>query len=112
ESIALANAVAGSAAVSPAVHDLVNQRAGGNPLFIEQLVIMLREETLLGASEAALRSVTLPVSLYGLFLERVDRLDLTLRDALRLASVLAVESEREIYLMVSERAAPLPEGVA
>ncbi|PYR67120.1 MAG: hypothetical protein DMF88_13870, partial [Acidobacteria bacterium] len=108
----LANAVAGSAAVSPAVHDLVNQRAGGNPLFIEQLVIMLREETLLGASEAALRSVTLPVSLYGLFLERVDRLDLTLRDALRLASVLGVEFERELYLMVSERAAPVPEGVA
>ena len=104
--------MAGSAAVSPAVHDLVNQRAGGNPLFIEQLVIMLREETLLGASEAALRSVTLPVSLYGLFLERVDRLDLTLRDALRLASVLGVEFEREIYLMVSERAAPVPEGVA
>jgi tetratricopeptide (TPR) repeat protein len=102
EAAALAAIVAAPASLSPAVRQLVAARAGGNPLFIEQLVVMLREEGLLGASEARLQSVAAPVSLYGLFLERVDRLDTALAEALRLASVLGAEFERELYLAVSE----------
>ena len=104
DAVALASSLAAPALISPAVHQLVAERAMGNPLFIQQLVAMLREEGLLGAPEAKLRSVAAPVSLYGLFLERVDRLDPALADALRLASVLGVEFEREVYQAVAERA--------
>jgi tetratricopeptide (TPR) repeat protein len=106
EAVALARAVAAPAALSSAVERLVVDRAGGNPLFIEQLIARLSEEGLLGASDSRLRSISLPVSLYGVFLERVDRLESPLADALRLASVLGVEFESEVYRRVSERAAP------
>ncbi len=105
EAAALAASVAGSMP-SPAVQQLMVRRAGGNPLFIEQLVVMLREEGLLGASDAQLGSVAPPVSLYGVFLERVDRLESALGEALRLGSVLGVEFEHEVYAAVYERAAP------
>jgi tetratricopeptide (TPR) repeat protein len=106
EASALAVAGAGSTPLSPAVHQLVAQRCGGNPLFIEQMVAMLREEGLLGASEAQLRTLVPPVSLYGLLLERVDRLEPAIGGALRICAVLGVEFERDVYLAVHGQAAP------
>ena len=95
---------AASEALSPAVHQLVTVRAGGNPLFIEQMIAMLREEGLLGASDVQLRSVAPAMSLYGLFLERVDRLEPPLADALRVASVLGAEFECAVFVAVQARA--------
>jgi tetratricopeptide (TPR) repeat protein len=112
EAVVLARTFGEPALLSEPVQRLVTRRTGGNPLFIQQLVVALREDGLLGASEAQLRSVAPPVSLYGLYLERVDRLEPALGDALRLAAVLGTEFERGIYLAVSEHetavAAPVP----
>ncbi len=105
DATALARMLGEPAVLSEPVQQLVTQRTGGNPLFIQQLVVTLREDGLLGASEAQLRSVAPPVSLYGLFLERVDRLEPALADALRLGAVLGAEFERDIFLAISERAA-------
>ena len=110
EAAALVLAVAAPAAAGPALRQIVAERAGGNPLFVEQLVATLREEGRLGASETDLRGVATPVSLYGLFLERVDRLETVMGDALRVASVLGTEFERDVFLSVSERALPAPDG--
>ena len=112
EAASVAGAVAGASVLSPAVQQIVAERSGGNPLFIEQLVAMLREEGRLGASVTQLRSLAPPVSLYGLFLERVDRLEPELGDALRLGSVLGGEFEREVFIDVHSHAVSMPGSTA
>jgi adenylate cyclase len=77
--------------LSPDVEQLVLERAAGNPLFVEELVLALREQGITNADAAALRRFAPPTSLFGLILSRVDRLDPELRAALRYASVLGME---------------------
>lgn len=82
--------VAGLAAgqrVSDAARALVRARAGGNPLFVEELVHALDDRRLLDADTPALEDVRVPDSLYGMLLARVDRLPADLRRAIRHLSV-------------------------
>ncbi|MFO0589695.1 MAG: AAA family ATPase [Polyangiaceae bacterium] len=106
---ALASLLAGEE-ISEPVRAFIAQRAAGNPLFVEELVHTLRANRMLSASAEKLRSFTPPTSLYGMLLERVDRLSAPLRDVLRIASVLGVEFERALYVEVA-RAGVGPEAL-
>ena len=69
---------------SPQLVDLVVQRAGGNPLFLEELVAILGE-TDMGA--AGLDGTELPATLRGLVAARLDALDRLERSVLEDAAV-------------------------
>ncbi|MDM0116556.1 adenylate/guanylate cyclase domain-containing protein [Variovorax sp. J22R133] len=77
-----------------AVRDLVASRAGGNPLFVEEIVRSLADAGLLvrkndgWACEAMNGAVDVPPTLYGLLLSRLDRLSPDDRRALQEAAVL------------------------
>ena len=93
----LADALASGGALSPAAADFVERRAGGNPLFVEELVAALDEQSLGQATEQQLTRLQAPRSLYGLILSRVDRLAPPLRQTLRVASVVGLEVERAVF---------------
>jgi adenylate cyclase len=93
DSTRLAEAVMGGVEVSPELQRYVAERAGGNPLFVEELLRMLRgtgglversgEVQLAG--DAAER---LPTTLTGIVLARLDGLDGQTRELARVASVI------------------------
>ncbi|HVK67939.1 MAG TPA: AAA family ATPase [Polyangium sp.] len=70
---------------------LLVERAAGNPLFAEELSLSLREQGMVTADAAALRRFTVPSSLVGMLLTRLDRLEPELRTTLQYASILGVE---------------------
>jgi serine/threonine-protein kinase len=97
EAASLAEALSPEARLSAAACAFVVRRAGGNPLFVEELVCTLRDQGLGSASAERLRGFTAPTSLYAMLLERVDRLEPWLRETLRVASVLGPEFERPLF---------------
>ena len=76
------------------VQDFVATRAGGNPLFVEEIVrnlvgkgVLVRQDQR-WACTAACEAVDVPPTLHGLLLSRVDRLPVAGRRLLREAAVL------------------------
>lgn len=102
--------MAGTHLVSKAVRDLVRGRAGGNPLFIEELVQMLRNRRQLDADEAALADLAPPGSLYGLLLSRLERLPGDLRTGVQWLSVAGPEVRPEVWQRVAAGLAEEREG--
>jgi adenylate cyclase len=96
---ALADHLLGTAARDDlqAVRDLVVARAGGNPLFVEEIVRSLADRGLLVRRNdrwecaAGCDAVDVPPTLYGLLLSRVDGLENDERRALQEAAVLGTE---------------------
>ncbi len=93
--------LAGVHPVSDAVRELVRGRAGGNPLFIEELVQMLRTRRQLDADEAALADLAPPGSLYGLLLSRLERLPGELRSAVQWLSIAGPEVRAAVWQAVA-----------
>ncbi len=98
----LVQALAGRAHVSTAVLDLIHERAGGSPLFVEELFARLADKKLLSALPAALADLRLPDSLYGLLLARVARLHPRLREVVRHLSVMGSRFEAALWAEISE----------
>ena len=77
-------------------------RSGGNPFFVEQLVLDLRERGMLGAeASGSLAPVgdlerDLPLTLAAVLLSRLDRLDAAVRTAVQLAAVLGTQFRRDL----------------
>lgn len=92
--------MAGVHTVSQAVRALVRGRAGGNPLFVEELVQMLRSRRQLDADEAALADLAPPGSLYGLLLSRLERLSDDLRGAVQWLAVAGPEVQSAVWQAV------------
>jgi serine/threonine protein kinase/tetratricopeptide (TPR) repeat protein len=92
---AIAAGIAGHP-LSPDAERLVLERAAGNPLFVEEIVLALRDHEITGADAAALRTFV-PTSLFGLILSRVDRLGPELGTTLRYASVLGPELTTSLF---------------
>jgi predicted ATPase/class 3 adenylate cyclase len=67
--------------------DLVVERAGGNPFYIEELVSFITGQGIDPADAAALRSLELPGSLHSLVLSRIDTVAEAPRRTLKVASV-------------------------
>jgi adenylate cyclase len=79
------------------VRDLVAARAGGNPLFVEEIVRSLAGSGLLVREgerwhcQPTHEAAAVPSTLYGLLLSRIDRLDAPDRRLLQEAAVLGAE---------------------
>ncbi|MCB9526850.1 MAG: protein kinase [Myxococcales bacterium] len=99
----LIDEVAGVRTVSDAVRALVRGRAGGNPLFVEEMVQMLRARRQLDADEAALADLGPPGSLYGLLLSRLDRLPGDLRTTVQWLSVSGADIDPRVWTRVARR---------
>jgi predicted ATPase len=95
EVTAIAAGIAGHP-LSPDAERLVVERATGNPLFVEELVLALRDQEITGADAAGLRTFV-PTSLFGLILSRIDRLGPELASTLKYASVLGPEFPTRIF---------------
>ncbi|RZL90088.1 MAG: DUF1841 family protein, partial [Variovorax sp.] len=89
------------------VRDFVASRAGGNPLFVEEIVRSLAGSGLLvrrrdrWVCEARFDAPDVPPTLYGLLLSRIDRLGAEDRRALQEAAVLGAEFDRALLQRIA-----------
>ncbi len=104
--------------------DLVQARSGGNPFFAEELVFALRDQGILQVSAADgvprvqiigdlnRASQSLPDTLHGLILSRIDRLSPPLQITLKVASVIGrIFALTPLHYTLSQYAPALPSGV-
>ena len=89
------------------VQDFVANRAGGNPLFVEEIIrslvgkgVLVREGDR-WACTAACEAVDVPPTLHGLLLSRVDRLPADARRMLTEAAVLGPMFEPALLRVVA-----------
>lgn len=78
--------------VELAVKDVIQERSGGNPLFLEELCQAWPDDTVAGAEMSATRRV--PNTLHGLIQARVERLPTRLLDVVRAAAVVGSEFDQ------------------
>jgi len=89
------------------VQDFVSERAGGNPLFAEEILRSLVGKGVLARQgdgwicTAACEAVDVPPTLHGLLLSRVDRLEADARRLLQEAAVLGVEFDDALLRAVA-----------
>jgi adenylate cyclase len=94
------------------LRDLILARAGGNPLFIEEIVRSLVSGGVLvrdgarWALSAAVETVTLPPTLHSLLLSRIDRLPADTRRVLQAAAVLGASFDEALLEAVAADAQP------
>jgi class 3 adenylate cyclase/tetratricopeptide (TPR) repeat protein len=94
----------GGVAPAPGVQQYIVDRSGGNPLFVQGLVAMLREERLLRLDEgrwrAAAEELTTPRDIQALLLARLNRLEPSERRVIERAAVIGrlftLEAVREL----------------
>jgi adenylate cyclase len=95
------------------VQDFVADRAGGNPLFAEEILRSLVGKGVLArhgdgwVCTAACEAVDVPATLQGLLLSRVDRLDADARRLLQEAAVLGVEFDDALLRAVATGASAI-----
>jgi class 3 adenylate cyclase/tetratricopeptide (TPR) repeat protein len=98
ESRNLLNVRLGSSAALDALKSRILDRAGGIPLFIEELAKL--------AVEAADPDSAIPDGVHAVIGERIDRLPKTARDVLRIASVIGREAPLPVLCRVIARGEP------
>jgi predicted ATPase len=93
--------------LSEPVAGFICERAGGNPLFAEELAAILAEQGLI-EDDARLRFAAnlLPATLQGLLLARIDRLTPDEQVALKIAAVIGQTFHHTILRFVYERLIP------
>jgi len=102
---------AGAYPIDAQLHQRIVGLAGGNPLFLEEVVRALIEDGILLREAHGWRcvpgtaAVEVPSSLEGLLLSRVDRLPAPARRALQSAAILGPEFESALLHAVDEDAA-------
>ena len=110
----IAGLFAGSPDVVAHVADFVTTRAGGNPLFVEEIVRnlvgrgVLRRDGDAWTCTAACEGADVPPSLQGLLLSRVDRLATDARRVLQEAAVLGADFDVPLLLASSNAPQTLP----
>ena len=82
---------------------LLAERADGNPFFADQILLYLRDESLLDLTVAgweprikALNASPLPINVRAIFIARLDRLSYDVREVVQTAAVLGREFEVQI----------------
>jgi adenylate cyclase len=89
------------------LRDLILVRAGGNPLFVEEIVRSLVSGGVLvragdrWAVNATIETVSLPPTLHGLLLSRVDKIPADARRVLQAAAVLGVSFDEAVLHAVA-----------
>lgn len=99
-------ALAGAATLAPSLSLLIYERAGGVPLFVEELTrsliesgqIIERADT--WEARVPLGQLAIPVSLHGLLLARLDRLG-TARELIQMAAVIGREIPHRLLQLVA-----------
>lgn len=86
---------------SASLVSLINRRTDGNPFFVQQMLLFMRENELLERVDKLVDStlpgdVYVPTDVRTLLTARLDRLPLSLRDVIQKAAVLGREFERPI----------------
>ncbi len=74
--------------ITPALVAQINNRAQGNPFYVEELLNYLHDRDLDPCNPADLDRIELPTSLYSLILSRIDQLTENQKTLLKLASVI------------------------
>jgi class 3 adenylate cyclase/tetratricopeptide (TPR) repeat protein len=111
---AMAGAVLAASALPDELRSLIARKAEGNPLFVEEVTKSLLEDGVLRrdgdriALARPLSDVTVPDSIHGVLMARLDRLDDAPKHALQLASVIG----REFALRLLERVTDVGEGMS
>jgi class 3 adenylate cyclase/tetratricopeptide (TPR) repeat protein len=83
---------------TPELVALLNERSGGNPFFVEELVALIRES----GAESALRSGQLPATLQGLVAARLDTLAALERNVLEDCAVVGTSGSIESVKALTE----------
>lgn len=83
-------------AIAPQLVDVIYQRTRGNPFFVEEVLRLLRERKLIGATEAGFdltgsASLEMPESVKTVIIERAESLGKNVVELLRMASVIGRE---------------------
>jgi class 3 adenylate cyclase/tetratricopeptide (TPR) repeat protein len=111
-SAAIVKSIMGAARLPEGLGELVHERTGGNPLFIEEVCYSLIEAGLVVVEndEATLTQpldkLSLPDTVQAIIRTRLDRLDRNAKEALRIASVIGrVFSQRILERIYSAKAA-------
>jgi class 3 adenylate cyclase/tetratricopeptide (TPR) repeat protein len=111
---AMAGAVLAASALPDELRRLIARKAEGNPLFVEEVTKSLLEDGVLRRDgdrivlARPLADVTVPDSIHGVLMARLDRLDDAPKQALQLASVIG----REFALRLLARVTDVGEGVS
>ena len=86
--------------VAPSLLSLLDERAEGNPFFVEQLVLYLREQNLLAKGFQGLEPVTagvlLPNDVRSVLSARIDRLSQDVKQVVQTAAVLGREFDLSV----------------
>lgn len=87
---------------SPAALRFIRERAGGSPLFVEELVVSLADGALNSADTLVLSGFRVPGSLYGMLLARLDRLPPRLRDVAQYVSVFGERIWPDVWASIAQ----------
>jgi adenylate cyclase len=112
DTVAMVRALLEGRDASAAVRRLVVERAGGNPLFVEEIVRYLRERGVDAADAGGVSDVEVPASIHDLLTARIDRLPETLKRTLQLAAVLGAEFTLPLLEAIAPRTVNLPSDLA
>ncbi len=97
----------GSVIIKPAVEQFLLNRSRGNPFYLEELVLDLVESGTLASQEnewkftKSMKNVFVPESLTGLLQSRLDRLPDSWRGVLQFSSVLGMEFQFQLLLILA-----------
>jgi class 3 adenylate cyclase/tetratricopeptide (TPR) repeat protein len=101
----LVSYVLGGVATAPGVEEYIVDRSGGNPLFVQGLVAMLRDEQLLRVDEGRWRAVVdeleAPRDIQAVLSARLDRLGAAERGVVERAAVIGRQFTKEAIIQLS-----------
>lgn len=108
----IVKSITGASHLPQGLGELILERSGGNPLFIEEICYSLIEEGLVTVKDGraaltqSLVNISLPDTVQAIIRTRLDRLDKNAKEAIRLASVIGrVFGQRILERVYSARAA-------
>ncbi|MDI6722532.1 MAG: AAA family ATPase, partial [Candidatus Aenigmarchaeota archaeon] len=110
----MAEGLWGSANLPESVKRLVIEKSDGNPLFVEELVKMLVEKGAIkkvnGSYQAVaeIDNISVPGTIQGILMSRINRLEKDLKLTLQYASVIGGEFHYKLLRLISEMEEQLP----
>lgn len=86
--------------ISPSLLDLIIKRTENNPFYIEQLILFMKENRMLKEERGQIypvsKNIIIPQTISSVIISRIDRLHTSLKEIIRVSSVLGREGELKI----------------